>query len=121
MTTNRAAQSQPLTERPAWKALAAHHQKVCNLHLRQLSAEHPRGGQRLTSEAAGLYLDYSKDRVSDETIGLLLGLGEACGVAERIEAMFSGGKIKATEQREVLHVALSSSAGNAGWSGIEVG
>ena len=110
MTPNRTAQSQPLTERPAWKALAAHHQKICNLHLRQLFASDPRRGERLTAEAAGLYLDYSKNPVSDETIGLLLQLADARGLAERIEAMFSGGKINATEQRAALHVALRSPA-----------
>jgi glucose-6-phosphate isomerase len=106
MTTNPTAQKQPLTTRPAWKALSEHHQKICNLHLRQLFADDPKRGERLTVEAAGLYLDYSKNRVTGETIGLLLRLAEECGLAERIEAMFGGQKINVTEQRAVLHVAL---------------
>jgi glucose-6-phosphate isomerase len=106
MTTNPTAQKQPLTTRPAWKALSEHHQRIRSLHLRQLFAEDPRRGERLTVEAAGLYLDYSKNRVTGETIGLLLRLAEECGLAERIEAMFGGQKINVTEQRAVLHVAL---------------
>ena len=101
---------QPLTERPAWKALAAHHQEVCNLHLRELFAKDIRRGDRLTAEAAGLYLDYSKNRVTDETIQLLLRLADECSLAERIDAMFSGAKINVTEQRAVLHVALRAPA-----------
>ena len=92
--------------RPAWKALAQHHQKIRNLHLRELFANDPQRGERLTAEAAGLYLDYSKNRVTDETIALLLRLGEECGLAARIDAMFTGQKINVTEQRAVLHVAL---------------
>jgi glucose-6-phosphate isomerase len=92
--------------RPAWKALAQHHQKIRNLHLRELFANDPQRGERLTAEAAGLYLDYSKNRVTDETIELLLRLGEECGLAARIDAMFTGQKINVTEQRAVLHVAL---------------
>jgi hypothetical protein len=84
VTTNRAAQIQPLTERPAWKALTAHHQKVRDLHLRELFANDIRRGERLTAEAAGLYLDYSKNRVTDETIRLLLRLADECSLAERI-------------------------------------
>ena len=110
VTTNRAARIQPLTERPAWKALAAHHQTVRNLHLRELFANDTRRGERLTAEAAGLYLDYSKNRVTDETIGLLLRLADECSLAERIDAMFSGDKINVTEQRAVLHVALRAPA-----------
>ncbi len=104
------AQVQPLTERPAWKALAAHHQAVRDLHLRELFASDPLRGERLTAEAAGLYLDYSKNRVTDETIGLLLRLADECGLAERIDAMFSGARINVTEQRAVLHVALRAPA-----------
>ena len=104
------AQVQPLIERPAWKALAAHHQKVRHLHLRELFASDPLRGERLTAEAAGLYLDYSKNRVTDETIGLLLRLADECRLAERIEAMFSGARINVTEQRAVLHVALRAPA-----------
>ena len=95
-----------LTDLPAWQALTAHYQRVRNLHLRQLFADDPRRGERLTAEAAGLYLDYSKNRVTDETIALLLGLAGECGLAEHIGAMFSGRKINVTEERAVLHVAL---------------
>ncbi|HMG75245.1 MAG TPA: glucose-6-phosphate isomerase [Pyrinomonadaceae bacterium] len=106
MTTNSKAQMEPRTMRPAWKALAQHHQKIRNLHLRELFARDPQRGERLSAEAAGLYLDYSKNRVTDETIALLLRLAEECGLAARIDAMFTGQKINVTEQRAVLHVAL---------------
>ncbi len=95
-----------LTKRPVWKALAAHYKAIRGLHLRQLFADDPRRGERLNAEAAGLYLDYSKNRITDETIRLLLQLAEDCGLAERIAAMFRGDKINVTEQRAVLHVAL---------------
>ncbi len=111
MTTSGAAQIQPLIERPAWKALVAHHQAVRNLHLRELFASDPMRGERLAAEAAGLYLDYSKNRVTDETIGLLLRLADECNLATRIDAMFSGAKINVTEQRAVLHVALRAPEG----------
>ncbi len=111
MTTSRTAQIQPLTERPAWKALVAHHQAVRNLHLRELFASDPMRGERLAAEAAGLYLDYSKNRVTDETIGLLLRLADECNLAQHIGAMFSGAKINVTEQRAVLHVALRAPQG----------
>jgi glucose-6-phosphate isomerase len=104
------SQVQPLTERPAWKALAAHHQEVRDLHLRDLFASDPLRGERLTAEAAGLYLDYSKNRVTDETIRLLLRLAHECALAERIDAMFGGARINVTEQRAVLHVALRAPA-----------
>ena len=110
MTTNRVLQTLPLTERPAWKALMTHHQKVRNVHLRELFADDKQRGERLTAEGAGLYLDYSKNRVTDETIGLLLRLAEECGLAACIDAMFSGEKINVTEQRAALHVALRASA-----------
>ncbi|MEO7129663.1 MAG: glucose-6-phosphate isomerase [Rhodoferax sp.] len=97
--------------RPAWKALAAHHQQVRNLHLRQMFADDPQRGERLVAEGAGLYLDYSKNRVTDETIRLLLQLADECGLAGRIEAMFSGEKINASERRAVLHVALRAPPG----------
>jgi len=106
MTTNPRAQAQPLTRRATWKALCEHHQRIRDVHLRELFGSDPQRGERLTAEAAGLYLDYSKNRVTDETIGLLLRLAEECGLAERIEAMFSGQKINMTEHRAVLHVAL---------------
>src|SRR5207249_8134950 len=95
-----------LTERPAWKALAAHHAKMSGVHMRTLFAEDPRRGERLTAEAAGLYLDYSKHRVTDETIRLLLALAEESGLRPRIEAMFCGERINVTEGRAVLHTAL---------------
>jgi glucose-6-phosphate isomerase len=95
-----------LTERPAWKALAEHYRKVRHLHLRQLFAGDPLRGERLKVEAAGLNLDYSKNRVTDETIALLVQLAGECGLAQRIDAMFSGAPINVTERRAALHVAL---------------
>jgi len=102
VTTKRAAVPQPLTERPAWKALAEHYRKVRHLHLRQLFAGDPLRGERLKVEAAGLYLDYSKNRVTDETIALLVQLAGECGLAQRIDAMFSGAPINVTERRAAL-------------------
>src|SRR6266852_560541 len=96
----------PLTQRSSWKALEEHYQKVRNLHLRTLFAEDPGRGERFALEAAGIYLDYSKNRITDETLRLLLALAEARGLRERIEAMFRGDKINVTEGRAVLHVAL---------------
>ncbi len=95
-----------LTQRPAWKALADHYQKTRDLHLRTLFAEDPKRGERFASEAIGIYFDYSKNRVTEETMRLLLGLAESSGLRERIDAMFQGEKINVTEQRAVLHVAL---------------
>lgn len=95
-----------LTERPAWKALTAHHRRIAGLHLRDLFARDPLRGERLTLEAAGLYLDYSKHRVTDETLALLVRLADECGLAQRIDAMFSGAPVNPTEQRAALHVAL---------------
>jgi glucose-6-phosphate isomerase len=99
------------TTGPAWKALAAHHKKVSKLHLRKLFADDPKRGQRLTLEAVGLFLDYSKNRVTDETMKLLLQLARKAGLRERIDAMFRGGKINITENRAVLHVALRAPKG----------
>ena len=90
----------------AWKALASHHEAVSKLHLRQLFAEDATRGERMAVEAAGIYLDYSKNRVTDETIALLLRLAEESGLRSRIDAMFRGDKINVTEDRAVLHVAL---------------
>jgi glucose-6-phosphate isomerase len=101
----------PVTERPAWKALAAHHDAIRGVHLRTLFAEDPKRGERLTAEACGLYLDYSKHRVKDETIRLLVQLADESGLRARIDAMFSGEKINVTEQRAVLHVALRAPRG----------
>jgi len=99
-----------LTKRPAWEALDAHHKKVKGLHLRDLFAADPKRGERLTVEAVGLFLDYSKNRVTDETLKLLLQLAEESALHERANAMFRGEKINATENRAVLHVALRAPA-----------
>src|ERR1700693_799387 len=96
----------PLTERPAWKDLEVHFEKVRELDLRQLFADDAERGKRMTAEGAGLYLDYSKNRITDETIKLLLQLAEQSGLRPRIDAMFRGDKINSTEKRAVLHVAL---------------
>ncbi|MGD1020306.1 MAG: glucose-6-phosphate isomerase [Verrucomicrobiia bacterium] len=103
----------PLTQRPAWKALEAHYQTVKDVHLRKLFADDPKRGERLTAEGAGLYLDYSKNRVTDETIQLLLKLTEECNLRGRIDAMFQGEKINITEDRAVLHVALRAPRGQS--------
>jgi glucose-6-phosphate isomerase len=103
-------QSTCLTELPAWQTLQAHFETIRHLHLRQLFADDPGRGERLTAEAAGLYLDYSKNRVTDETLQLLVGLAEACGLRERIDAMFNGEPINITEKRAVLHTALRAPA-----------
>jgi glucose-6-phosphate isomerase len=95
-----------LIQRPAWKALEEHYQKIRTVHLRTLFAEDPKRGQRLSLEAAGIYLDYSKNRVTDDTLRLLLQLAETAGLRERIDGMFRGEKINVTENRAVLHVAL---------------
>jgi glucose-6-phosphate isomerase len=91
---------------PAWKALEAHHQKVRELNLRSLFADDSKRGQRFVIEAVGLYLDYSKNRITDETLKILLQLADECGLRGRIDAMFRGDKINITENRAVLHVAL---------------
>ena len=101
------------TELPAWKALAAHFQKIDRLHLRELFARDPQRGERLTVEAAGLYLDYSKNRITDETLTLLLQLAEQSRLRARIDAMFGGGKINVSEKRPVLHVALRAPKGQS--------
>jgi glucose-6-phosphate isomerase len=101
---------QPLTKRKAWKALAAHFEEVGELHLRELFAQDPKRGERLTLEAAGLHLDYSKNRITDETLKLLFQLANESGLKERINAMFQGDKINITEKRAVLHVALRAPA-----------
>jgi len=95
-----------LIERPAWKALQGHYEKIHSAHLRTLFAEDPRRGEHFTAEAAGLYFDYSKHRISAETVQLLLALAEESGLRARIDAMFRGDKINRTENRAVLHVAL---------------
>jgi glucose-6-phosphate isomerase len=97
---------EPTTGQSAWDALASHYNEVSKLHLRQLFADDPKRGERMVVEAAGLYLDYSKNRVTDETLRLLLQLAEESGLRARIDAMFSGEKINITEKRAVLHTAL---------------
>ena len=101
----------PVTERPAWKALEAHYQKLRILHLRDLFADDPDRGERLTAEAAGVYLDYSKNRIADETLALLVQLADESGLRARIDAMFRGEKINVTEDRAVLHAALRAPSG----------
>jgi glucose-6-phosphate isomerase len=96
----------PLRERPAWRELERDYAQVKSRHLRDLFAEDPKRGTRLAAEGAGLYLDYSKNRLDDETIGLLVQLAEESGLAERREAMFRGDRINVSEDRSVLHVAL---------------
>ena len=103
----------PLTARPAWRALQAHHEKVRDLHLRTLFEQDPKRGERLTAEAEGLYLDYSKNRITDETLDLLMQLAEESGLRARIDAMFAGEKINVTENRAVLHVALRAPRGTS--------
>jgi glucose-6-phosphate isomerase len=100
-----------LTTRPTWRALQSHYGQIRDVSLRQLFAEDPRRGERFVAEAAGLYLDYSKHRVTDETLRLLLALAAEVGLRDRIEAMFRGEKINSTEQRAVLHVALRAPRG----------
>ena len=105
------AGTKPLTKRPAWLALEAHHEAIGGLHLRQLFADDSKRGERLTAEAAGIYLDYSKNRITSETIKLLLDLAEAVDLRARIDAMFRGEKINVSEGRAVLHVALRAPRG----------
>ena len=101
----------PLNKRPAWKALKAHYQEVRGLHLRKLFAGDPKRGEVMCAEATGLYLDYSKNRITGETLGLLVQLARESGLQERIHAMFRGEKINVTENRAVLHVALRAPKG----------
>ena len=103
--------TQLLTESPAWKALQSHHKELAGLQLRELFAADPKRGEKFTAEACGLYLDYSKNRVTDRTLELLLALAEERGLRERIDAMFRGDKINITENRAVLHTALRAPRG----------
>ncbi len=105
--------NQLLTERKAWKALANHFNKARTLHLREIFADDPKRGERLTAEAVGLYLDYSKNRITDETLKLLVQLADESDLHARIEAMFKGEKINITENRAVLHVALRAPKGTS--------
>ena len=100
-----------LTAGPAWQALAAHYEQIKDLHLRTLFADDPRRAERFSVEGAGLFLDYSKNRITDETVRLLLGLARERGVAQRRDAMFAGEIINTTERRAVLHVALRAPRG----------
>ncbi len=109
MSTNQT----PLTQRPAWNALADHYQSVRHTHLRALFAEDPQRGERFAQEAVGIYLDYSKNRVTAETMRLLLDLAQSSGLRERIDAMFRGEKINVTEKRAVLHIALRAPRGES--------
>ena len=102
-----------LRERPAWSALQEHHAEIRDLHLRDLFAADPERGERLVAEGAGLYLDYSKNRITDETIRLLLALAEQSGLRERTAAMFRGDPINVSENRSVLHVALRMPKGSS--------
>ncbi len=103
----------PLRQRPAWKALEQHYAEIGPQHLRDLFAADPGRGERLTAEAAGLYLDYSKNRVTDETMALLVQLAQECGVEQRRDAMFRGDRINVSEHRSVLHVALRMPVGTS--------
>jgi glucose-6-phosphate isomerase len=101
----------PLTLRPAWKALAAHYKKIQNLHLRKLFADDSKRGERMTARATGLFLDFSKNRITDQTLQLLIELAKESDLSGRIAAMFGGEKINVTEDRAVLHVALRAPKG----------
>ena len=114
MATNTDAQKIPsTTQRPAWKALEANYKQVSALHLRDMFAKDAGRGDRMTAEAVGIFLDYSKNRVTDETLKLLVQLAEESGLRERIDAMFRGDKINITEKRAVLHVALRAAKGTS--------
>ena len=109
MTTD----NQTLTTCPAWKSLEAHYSKTRDIHLRQLFADDPNRGQQMATESLGIYLDYSKNRITDETLKLLVALAEETGLRERMDAMFRGDAINVTEQRAVLHVALRAQKGQS--------
>src|SRR5215813_2301648 len=100
-------------QRKAWRALESHYKKVSQLHLRELFAEDPKRGERMVVEAVGLYLDYSKNRITDQTLELLIQLADEAGLQSRIEAMFRGEKINLTEKRAVLHTALRAPKGSS--------
>ena len=102
-----------LSERPAWQALAAHYQKIRDMQLRQIFVDDPARGERFTAETGGIFLDYSKNRITDETLKLLVQLAEESGLRTHIDAMFSGEKINITEDRAVLHVALRAPKGES--------
>ena len=108
-----AGTARPLTARPAWKSLKGHSEEIREVHLRQLFDSDPERGKRLTAEAEGIFLDYSKNRVTDKTLQLLLKLADESGLRPRIDAMFRGEKINVTEKRAVLHVALRAPKGTS--------
>ncbi len=111
----------PASTRPAWQALLTHHAHIGGTHLRELFAADPDRGTRCTLSAAGIYLDYSKNRIDDETVALLTALAQDCGLRERIAAMFAGEVINTTEQRAVLHTALRTPAGERLWvDGVDI-
>jgi len=103
----------PLIKNQAWRDLSTHYKKVRELHLRQLFADEPKRGLRMTAEALGVLLDYSKNRITAETVSLLLKLAEESRLRERIDAMFRGEKINVTEKRAVLHTALRAPRGTS--------
>src|ERR1700723_4371220 len=103
----------PTTQRPAWKALEANYKQVSPLHLRDMFAKDAGRGDRMTAEAVGIFLDYSKNRVTDETLKLLVQLAEESGLRSQIDAMFRGDKINFPEKRPVLHVALRAPKGTS--------
>ncbi|MGA2098566.1 MAG: glucose-6-phosphate isomerase [Candidatus Acidiferrum sp.] len=105
-TPNSAAKVEPLTKRKSWTALQSHYEAIRGQHLRSLFAEDPKRGERMTAEAIGIFLDYSKNRITDKTVKLLVQLAEESGLRSHIDAMFRGEKINFTEKRAVLHVAL---------------
>ena len=111
MTITSHSTTQPLTKRPAWKALQVHYQQIHPLHLRQLFADDSLRGERFVVDGAGIYLDYSKNRITDETMRLLIKLADECGLRKRIKAMFNGEIINVTEQRAALHTALRAPEG----------
>jgi glucose-6-phosphate isomerase len=104
---------EPLTNRTAWRTLQTHYQQIREVHLRNLFADDPQRGERMTAEAAGIFLDYSKNRITDETLRLLMNVAEESGLRARIDAMFRGDKINVTEKRAVLHVALRAPQGTS--------
>src|ERR1035438_1017599 len=99
------------TRRPAFKSLSAHYKQIRETHLSKLFADDPKRGERFTCEAVGVFFDYSKNRITDETLKLLLQLAEESGLRERIDAMFRGEKINVSEKRAVLHIALRAPKG----------
>src|SRR5580658_9932743 len=103
----------PVVKRQAWKALEAHSNEIQKSHLRNLFADDPKRGERLAVEAMGIYFDYSKNLITDETLKLLLQLAEESALQARIDAMFHGEKINVTEKRAVLHVALRAPRGTS--------